>query len=324
MTYSDNAMTYGFRILGSIHNDRRLIDWPSAFVAYSQCDDRAQTDAESYLSAFTFGDDFAEHLQTTGTTKGFAGCTWATWLWFDIDRDDLNTATAEARRLVASLVERYSLAGDELLIFFSGSKGYHTALPTSLWNATPAADFHACCRKLAEKIAAGCGVAIDLSIYDAVRAFRAPNSRHPKTGRHKRILGLEELLSLRPDRIVELASRPEPFDLPAMPSCNGQAVRDWAEAINEVRQLRATAEQRRFSGTVPAALNRATLEFIRDGAGTGDRHRLLFAAAANLAEFGCSAELAFALLSDAALDSGLPPAEVRRQIECGLRHRGTV
>ncbi|MFN9915143.1 MAG: hypothetical protein ACK53L_21320, partial [Pirellulaceae bacterium] len=85
-------------------------------------------------------------------------------------------------------------------------------LESSRTNATPAADFHACCRKLAEKIAAGCGVAIDLSIYDAVRAFRAPNSRHPKTGRHKRILGLEELLSLRPDRIVELASRPEPFD----------------------------------------------------------------------------------------------------------------
>jgi hypothetical protein len=31
---------------------------------------------------------------------------------------------------------------------------------------------------------------------------------------------------------------------------------------------------------------------------------------------------AHAVLTDAALDSGLPPADVRRQIDCGLRHAG--
>lgn len=67
-------------------------------------------------------------------------------------------------------------------------------------------------------------------------------------------------------------------------------------------------------------LNRATLDFIRDGADQGDRHRLLFSAAANLAELGCPSALAHALLTEGALDSGLPPAEVRRQIECGLKH----
>lgn len=41
-----------------------------------------------------------------------------------------------------------------------------------------------------------------------------------------------------------------------------------------------------------------------------------------LAEFGCAFHLAWALLSESALDTGLSPAEVRRQIECGLNHRG--
>jgi hypothetical protein len=67
-------------------------------------------------------------------------------------------------------------------------------------------------------------------------------------------------------------------------------------------------------------LNRSTLAFIRDGAAEGDRHRRLFSAAANLAEFGCPPDLAAELLTEAALDSGLSPAEVRRQIECGLTH----
>ena len=65
-------------------------------------------------------------------------------------------------------------------------------------------------------------------------------------------------------------------------------------------------------------MNRLTLDFVRNGATVGDRHRLLFSAAANLAEFGCQAALAHALLTEAALDSGLPPYEVRRQIACGL------
>ncbi len=69
-----------------------------------------------------------------------------------------------------------------------------------------------------------------------------------------------------------------------------------------------------------ASLNRATLDFIRDGAGSGDRHRLLFSAAANLAEFGCPVGLAHELLREAALDSGLSPSETRRQIDCGLKH----
>ena len=71
-----------------------------------------------------------------------------------------------------------------------------------------------------------------------------------------------------------------------------------------------------------ATLNRATLDFIRDGATAGDRHRLLISAAANLAELGCSLALAETLLSDAALDSGLSPSDVRRQIECGVNHNG--
>jgi hypothetical protein len=36
--------------------------------------------------------------------------------------------------------------------------------------------------------------------------------------------------------------------------------------------------------------------------------------------FGCPPALAHALLTEAGLDSGLPPKEVRRQIDCGLGH----
>lgn len=319
MSHSSDA-NFGFRIVGDCRNDRRLIDWPSAFLAYCDCDDRAEVNSESYLSAFCFGAEFRDHMNQHGSPKGYIGPTCSTWLWFDIDHEDILDATSDARKLAVSLIERYELAGDGLLIFFSGSKGYHIGLPTSLFNAELSVTYHAQSRKFAEAIAGWVGMTIDSGVYDRVRAFRAPNSKHRKTGRHKRVLTLDELLMLPPGRIIELAEKPEPFELPALPGLHRQAVQDWQAAGEQVEQQQAI----KFERGRAAKLNRSTRQFIVDGAATGDRHRTLFSAAANLAEFGCSFELAHALLSEVALDSGLPPSEVRRQIQCGLDRRPTT
>ena len=74
----------GFRILGGCNEARRLIDWDAAFRAYCECDLRAETHREVYLSAFTFGADFRRHMELTDSTRGYDGVCWAPWLWFDI------------------------------------------------------------------------------------------------------------------------------------------------------------------------------------------------------------------------------------------------
>jgi hypothetical protein len=323
MRRSDNAMTFGFRIVGPTTNDRRLTDWSAAFGGCCQCDGRAEVTRESYLSAFCFGFDFRHHLTATGSVRGFTGATWSSWLWFDIDRDDIDEATRDARRLAEGLARRFKLDGDELLAFFSGSKGYHLGLPLSVCRSPgPSENFHKVCRRFAEAVAGSLAVGIDTGVYDRVRAFRAPNSRHPKTHLHKRRLAFGELMGLTTRRIVELAAEPEAFDMPDPAPVADQAVRDWTAAVESVANEHRDAESRRGTvGKAGARLNRATVEFIRDGATTGDRHRLLFSAAANLAEFGCPAALAEALLTESALDSGLAPSDVRRQIECGLNHK---
>lgn len=309
---------YGFRVVGSPLDERRLVDWQRAFAAYAACDDRADVNREAYLSAFTFGAEFRRYLDATGSTKGYSGACGSPWLWFDLDREgDLDAATRDARRLAAALVERYRLDGDELLLCFSGSKGFHVGLPLSLCGSPPpAATFNAVARRFAEGQAEPLGFGIDSGVYDKVRLFRAPNSRHPKTGLRKRRLTFDELLNLKPEAVMQLAATPEPFDLLTPPAPNPQAVDDWRTAEAETAQTATARRERQANGT--AKLNRSTLDFIRDGAATGDRHRLLFSAAANLAELGCPPALGHELLTEAALDSGLPPSEVRRQIDCGL------
>jgi hypothetical protein len=129
-------------------------------------------------------------------------------------------------------------------------------------------------------------------------------------------------MHLSAERILLLAERPEPFDIPAPAYRSDQAARDWAEAAAAVEQEDASRQRCRAQGDGKPTLNRVTREFISHGAAEGDRHRLLFSAAANLGEFPSVEALAHALLREPGLDSGLPPSDVDRQIRCGLEHAG--
>ncbi|MEN0109293.1 MAG: DNA primase [Planctomycetota bacterium] len=316
---TDNAAPYGFRVVGGRHGLRRLVDWQAALAGHAACEARAQTDRECYLSAFTFGDELRDHLAETGSTKGYRSPCGAAWLWLDLDDpDNPERALDAARRLTAGLVDRYAIDGDELLVFYSGAKGYHVGLPLAVCGSpAPSERFHRIAQSFAEAAAERQGVGIDMGVYDRVRLFRAPNSRHPKTGRHKRRLAFDELLALSADAIARMAETPGPFDLPAEPALDFTAVADWNAAAEAVEADNAARAERR-AATDGATLNRRTLDFLRDGAPVGDRHRLLYSAAANLAELGADYRLAVALLNEPALDSGLPPSDVARQIRCGV------
>lgn len=310
-----------FRIIGKCGGERRIVRCAAAaFAAYCECDSRASIDREAYLSAFVYPDAFADHVTRMGTPKGYAGECWATWLWWDIDRpDDSERARIDAIALAGHLCGRYAIDDELLLIFFSGGKGYHVGLPSALiLHALPSVTFHLIARRFCENVAAGCGVTIDPAVYVKVQPFRAPNSKHGRTGLHKRRFTRDELIHCNAEAIARLAADPLPFDVPTIdPTAgNGQVVTDWTRAAAEIE-----AEQ--SAKPTPAAVgadrvNRATLDFIRDGAAVGDRHRSTYLAARNLTGAGCSPNAVHGLLTDAALDTGLSPSDVRRQIECGI------
>ena len=309
---------YGFRVVGDCRQPRRLVDAGRALAAYASCDERAELHRESFLSAFQFCFDFGEHLTATGSTKGFAGACWAVLVWWDIDADgELERAREATRRLVVVITDRLRLAEDDVLVFLSGHKGFHIGIPTMLWEPTPGRDFHRIARRFAEAVADHAGVTNDTGVYDRVRCWRAPNSRHPKTGLHKRRLAVDDLMHLRMDAILKLAEQPEAFELPAPTYTSEPTVQLWAEAAEQVRLEAEAKAERLASGHTPMRLNRATFDFVRDGAARGDRHRLLYSAAANLAELGAPLPLCVALLEESALDCGLPPADVRRAVENG-------
>ncbi|MFZ1935132.1 MAG: hypothetical protein WCB27_18495 [Thermoguttaceae bacterium] len=314
-----SSCRFGFRIVGGCFETRRLVDAAAAFSAHAAADPRCEPDKECYLSAFRFDESFRRHLEDNqGSTASYSGPCWSPWLWFDLDNEELQYVHKDAAALAAFLVERYGVEPDELLMFFSGSKGFHVGLATALWSPEPSDVFHKVCRRFAEHVAELAAVTIDTGVYDRVRAFRAPNSRHPKTGLHKSHLSLDELTGLPLEKIIELSREPAAFPLPTPTRHNDNATADWQAAVEQVAREGEAKAQRHTAANGTPTLNRSTLYFIRGGASAGDRHRLLYSAAANLAEFACPSALAVALLEESGLDSGLPPKEIRRQIECGL------
>jgi len=318
-----NSTPFGFRILGPTNQPRRLVNWSAAFAASCAADPRAEPEREAYLSLFTYGDEFRRHLTATGSTAHYAGPCGLPYLTFDIDRaGNLDAALADARALAARLLHTYRRLDDaHLMAFFSGAKGFHLLLPMPDGiDMTPSVP--ATARHLATAWAAHARVTIDAGIYDAVRPFRAPNSWHPKTGLHKCPLTYAELLGLSAARIVELAREPLAVEVPADVPDNPELRDDWRQAAK-----RAAAEQAervaRYANN-PPRLPKRTLALIR-GEWTpaeGDRHRLLFSAAASLGELGCTPPLALELLTEAGLNCGLTAADVKRQIATGLA-RGT-
>ncbi len=316
------ATPFGFRVVGHRAEKRRPIDWHAAFAGYASCDRKAELDREAFLSHFTFEQDFVDYLEREGSEKGYSGPCGASWLFWDIDRpDDLALALRDARRLAGAILERYRELDDaDLLIFLSGGKGVHIGIPTA-WHPEPSPGFHECAKLFCLAMAEAANVAVDGSIYSKTRLFRAPNSRHPKTGLFNRRLTLDELSFLKPETIIELARHPEPFKIPNGPALCLSAADDWSKARRVVKQQ---GERRSAPRDGDLRLSAFLRRFIRDGELEPDRRAVsTFRAAAELAEIHEAVGfdgLAHALLAEAALDSGLTPSETKRQVACGLAH----
>ncbi|WP_286762966.1 MULTISPECIES: DNA primase [Rhodopirellula] len=315
--------TLGFRIEGGCSNQRKLVDYDRAFLAYASCDPLAKVEFEGFLSPFQYDEAIRCRCQDAGLQLdvcGFDGRCWSAFVWFDIDRENnVAAATQDARRMAASLLQRYGLNDEELLLFFSGSKGYHIGLPTSLFEPRADKQFNRSCRMLAEELAKVAEVAIDMSIYSKVQPLRAPNSRHGKTGLHKRFLAFDELLNLKPEKVLGLAEEPMEFDLPLHPKPHELACEDWDLAC---RMATEWANETVVWDEHRSELNQLTVDFIRDGAVEGERHTRLYSAAANLGEFEFTERQAGVVLGPSALDSGLSQREIDRTIQNAINPKG--
>jgi hypothetical protein len=297
--------------------------WAGQYRDHHELAEHVDPGREAYLSVFDYPPGpYGEHFRRAGQSpRGYAGPAGCPHLLFDVDRlDDLPAALTATRLLVRHLLARYGPAGDDAVgVYFSGRKGFHVtlAMPAGI-PASPAVP--ATAKHLALALAGAAGVAIDAGCYDHQRIVRLPNSRHPRTGLHKRPLTHEELFRLPLDAILGLARCPVESREPAAGGPIELLEQDWLAAAAALPAVPPPQAPRPHYPAVP--------QKVRDFIGFRDlqdpgRAVTVFRHAADLArgyaESGIAAVIE-GLLAPVARETGLPEAEVRRQIAGGIRH----
>lgn len=318
-TIANNAV--GFVVQGQLGGERKLAAPARLFEAYATLDPRIDPHTESYLSAFVFPPAFKDYVFQNGGISGYRGPCGSNFVWFDIDGPDLPSALSATKTLLLHATNDLDADEANTLVFFSGAKGFHVGLPLH-WQPPMHELFPRHCRAFAEGIASGCGVKIDTSIYDHLRLFRAPNSRHAKTGLYKRNLPVDGFERLGMQAILEMAEAPEEFEVPEIGGVPCPRLESVWNACTPGMQQSKLIGGYVSDNTMAKRLDRLTMEFVCDGAEEGERANRLFKAAANMSELASvlGAEgLAYAILSEAALDSGLPRYEVERTFANGWK-----
>ncbi len=310
---------YGLKVVGGASSRREVVSFDKAIRLYASADPRLPLEIPTFLSAFRYTADLKTLVDATESSAGYAGPIGIASINFDLDRLCLDDALNDVRRLVAGIVERWSLDTADLLVAFSGSKGFHISIPVD--GIRPAPNNNAVARRLATSAADAIGLKIDEGVYLPTQLWRAPNTRHNKTGLFKVIVDADDLLYISADAVRQRAALPIPFDLPNS-TAHPAILREWRDAANAV-QLEAANERQRRETTAACSeskINALTWVVIREGADEGDRHRMLFSCAANLAGFSSVDDLVTAILTPVGLDMGLSARDVARQIKCGIEH----
>jgi hypothetical protein len=319
----------GFRIVGELESRRTLVTWREEFEAAAQGRE-ASGGGAAFLSAYVFQEmPLAKHVAANaGSMAKYAGPAYAPWIVFEIDGKDSDDVPADAvaqhdaQNLVAILLE-LGVPLDDVLVFFSGGRGFHVLIPATLAGARPARNFADVAGVFCASIAEVAVCSLDMSLYRKLQPLRSPNSRHPGTGLYKVRLSIEQLFGEPIERIREYAAEPHPFtpaDFSGEP-CPTLATR-WREAEEAVRRKAVAAATAKAGGENPF-IYQNTWAFLINGAPEGSRAMETFKAAINLAAFENVKDLVRALLQRPTALSGFPMQEAEKHIDGALQRART-
>lgn len=175
---------------------------------------------ECYTTCFLFTEDLREYLEaqrSAGAGKvsvsGYRGKVSAGYLPIDIDSKDLSIAQNTARHLVKFLLSELGASDKSLLVYFSGSAGFHLMIDKRIFGkVAPSENLHITFsilrEKLVEKSQADTDT-VDFSIKDKLRLWRVPNTVNRKSNLYKVQLTLEELFIFNTELVKKKAEKPQ-------------------------------------------------------------------------------------------------------------------
>ncbi len=207
-----------------------------------------------------FPPDLSRQVDSTGSVKGYQGLCHAPFYPLDVDVDgDPDSALDALRHILTVLHEVWEVPVEAVRIYFSGSKGYHLEIPGQLFGGLgvlPVGESASRMRRLLSHLFDDpAALHLDGGIYDALRLWRVPNTRHGKTGLFKVPITAWEAFNCSPKQILDLARSPRHIDLPDDDEW------DTIPQLRELLESTSTAPSR--SDTVPASAIECDQQFAK-------------------------------------------------------------
>lgn len=295
---ADNGFIYVEVAVGGVQKRNRVM--PVAdFRPYHQTD--------CYASLLRFPVELLEwrnsHRNGNGhlTVAGYDGPALATFLPLDFDdEENPGRALVTVRRVLGILHERDGVPVESVRCYYSGAKGFHVEVPSGLFGGfEPSQHIASRLRQLVQLMfPEGNGVLYDHAVYEKLRLWRWPNTRHSKTGLYKVPLTGAEILILTLDQIRMLARAPRTVEY----------LDSAANVAPPLRKLWQHARQPSRPVSLPVNRNGGTIC-------EGERNSTLTSLAGSLRRSGLSEDAMLAALLVHNAECCVPPlpeSEVRR------------
>jgi hypothetical protein len=259
---------------------------------------REELPEESYLGLFLFTDDLVKHVAEHKSVKRFSSTHWAHFLAIDIDRENLDEAKQITSNITEYLQSEYQIDPDLLHIFFSGNKGFHVLIPARYFEPLPhnslARAFRMFCIRLF-------GLeTVDVKIYEPLRLFRLPNTRHGVSGLYKIPLTFKELFG-DIESILQAAQAPRlDFPIPARGERNKALCQVYKETIEELEALKGRTEIQIPAQQICKPKDKVKTCYLKlmEGVGSGSRNESAVRLASHFRKQGLRQDSTIALLLD--------------------------
>lgn len=193
-------MTRYIRFQQGVNSKGALIPYDQTFIDEEV---KKYPNSDWYRSLYQYEEDAKNYFESKDSIRGFKGGAYTNSLIFDFDsKENTELARADAIELLNRLQTLDEIdVSKSASAFFSGRKGFHIELVTNReFNPD---DTKMICSALCTGLKT-----FDTSIYNTTRLFRIPNTKHQTTKLYKIELGLDDLVNLSMEDILEIAKTP--------------------------------------------------------------------------------------------------------------------
>jgi len=168
------------------------------FITNPKMEDAGET-------VFRFPRSYLEQCVQTQSVTGYNGECYADFLPLDIDSKNLDFALKQLKDFLQYLEVEYEISPADLPVWFSGSKGFHIAIPTLMFGSVePSVELPTYFKALVET--SWGDWEFDMKIYDMNRLLRCENTINSKSNLYK--IRIPNVLNMDLETIMKMAKEP--------------------------------------------------------------------------------------------------------------------